>query len=127
MLKMGLKKIYCLEIVSPWARRQPGTRKTHNIVGREQEYIPGIREAQFKAVDNYSNKCEIFRTVAIILELIIRKKKEISLERAKRHFAIWRHKADIDEKSVNQEDLVICNMQWKKSGYIKRHIISHIK
>ena len=62
MLKTGLKKIYCLEIVSRWARRQPGTRKTHNIVGGEQEYIPGKREAEFKAADNYSNKCEIFRT-----------------------------------------------------------------
>jgi hypothetical protein len=61
-----------------------------------------------------------FNRVAIILELIIRKKKEISLERAKHHSPIWRHKADIDEKSVNQEDAVICNMQWKKSGYIKR-------
>ena len=70
------------------ARWQPGTRKTHNIVGGEQEYIAEKRKAEFKAADNYSNKCEIFRRVAIILELIIRKKKEISLERAKRHSPI---------------------------------------
>jgi hypothetical protein len=46
--------------------------------------------------------------------LIIRKKKEISLERAKRHSPIWRHKADIDEKSVNQEDLVICKCSGRR-------------
>jgi hypothetical protein len=71
-----------------WARRQPETRNTHNIVvGGEQEYTPEKRKAEFKAADNYSNKCEIFCTgveVVTILELIIRKKKQISLERAKR-------------------------------------------
>lgn len=107
------------------AARNP--EDTYNTVGAEQEYIPEKREAEFKAADNYSDKSEIFRRVAIILELIIRKKKEISLECAKRDSPIWRHNADIDEKSVNQEDLVICNMEWKKSGYIKRYIISLIK
>jgi hypothetical protein len=62
--------------VGTTAARNP--EDTYNIVGGEQEYIPENREDEFKAADNYSDKSEIFRRVAIILELIIRKKKEIS-------------------------------------------------
>ena len=91
-----------------------GTRKTHSVAGRgEKEYTPEEREADFKAADNYANKDEIFRTgveVAAIFELIIRKKKEISLEGAKRNSPIWRYlKPNADERSVKQEDLVVCS------------------
>jgi hypothetical protein len=110
MSEMGSKKIYCLEIVRG--------------KGGEQDTFLGSGRLSLK--QHITILTEIFRTATIILELIIRKKKEISLERAKRHSPIWRHKADINEKSVNQEDLVMCNMQWKKSGYIKRYIISHM-
>jgi hypothetical protein len=72
-----------------------GTRKTHNVAaGGEKEYTPEEREGDFKAADSYANKDEIFRTgveVAPILELIIRKKKQISLEGAKRNSPIWRY------------------------------------
>jgi hypothetical protein len=89
------------------------TRKTHNIAGGgEEEYTPEQREADFKAADNYAKKDEIFCAgveVAPILELIIRKKKEISLEHAVRNSPIWRYvKANADKKSVKQEDLVVC-------------------
>jgi len=91
-----------------------GTRKTYNVAaGGEKEYSPEEREADFKAADKYANKDEIFRTgveVATIFELIIRKKKEISLERAKRNSPIWMYlKPNADEKSVTQEDLVVCS------------------
>jgi len=91
-----------------------GTRKTCNVaVGEEKEYSPEERKADFKAADNYANKDEIFRTgveVATIFELIIRKKKEITLERAKRNSPIWRYlKPNADEKSVTQMDLVVCS------------------
>jgi hypothetical protein len=91
-----------------------GTRKTYNVAtGGEKEYSPGEREADFKAADNYAKKDEIFRTgveVATIFELIIRKKKEISLERAKRNSPIWRYlKPNADENSVKQEDLLVCS------------------
>jgi len=91
-----------------------GTRNTHNIAGGgEKEYTPEERETDFKAADNYAKKDEIFCAgveVAPILELIIRKKKEISLERAERNSPIWRYvKANAGEKSVKQEDLVVCS------------------
>ncbi|MGB7953902.1 MAG: hypothetical protein WCF23_07960 [Candidatus Nitrosopolaris sp.] len=42
--------------------------------------------------------------------MIIRKKKEISLERAKRNSPIWSYlKPNADEKSVTQMDLVVCS------------------
>ncbi len=91
-----------------------GTRKTYNVAaGGEKEYSPEERDASFKAADNYANMDEIFRTgveVATIFELIIRKKKEISLERAKRNSPIWRYlKPNADERAVKQEDLLICS------------------
>ena len=110
---MGLKKIYCLEIVRG--------------KGGEQDTFLGSGRLSLKQHITILINVKYLEQTTIILELIIRKKKEISLERAKRHSPIWRHKADINEKSVNQEDLVMCNMQWKKSGYIKRYIISHMK
>jgi hypothetical protein len=89
------------------------TRKTHNVAGGEEEYTPEQREADFNAADNYAKKDEIFCAgveVAPILELIIRKKKEISLERAKRDSPIWKYiNGTAHDKHVKQEDLVICN------------------
>jgi hypothetical protein len=90
------------------------TRKTYNIAGGgEEEYTPEQREADFKAADNYAKKDEIFYAgveVAPILELIIRKKKQISLERAKHDSPIWKYvKRTAHDKNVNQEDLIICN------------------
>lgn len=55
------------------------TRKTHNIAGREEEYTPEQREADFKGAYNYAKKDEIFSAgveVAPIIELIIRKSKQ---------------------------------------------------
>jgi hypothetical protein len=91
-----------------------GTRKTYNVAaGGEKEYTPEEREADFKAAENYAKKDKVFRTgveVATIFELIIRKKKEISLEGAERNSPIWRYvKANTDEKSVKQEDLLVCS------------------
>ena len=90
------------------------TRKTYNIAGGgEEEYTPKQREADFKTADNYAKKDEIFCAgveVAPILELIIRKKKQISLECAKRNSPIWRYlKHNADEKSMTQEDLLVCS------------------
>lgn len=89
-----------------------GTRHTHNITGGGEEgYTPDQREADFKAAENYAKKDEVFRAgveVAAILELILRKKETISLERAERSSPIWRYiKSNADEKSVKQYDLVI--------------------
>ena len=88
------------------------TRKTYSIAGGgEEEYTPEQREADFKAADNYAKKDEIFCAgveVAPILELIIRKKKQISLERAKHDSPIWKYvKGTAHDKYVKQEDLVI--------------------
>lgn len=89
------------------------TRKTHNVAGGEEEYTPEQREADFNAANNYAKKDEIFCAdveVAPILELIIRKKKEISLERAKRDPPIWKYiNGTVHDKHVKHEDLVICN------------------
>jgi hypothetical protein len=61
-----------------------GTRKTYSVeAGGEKEYSPEEMGPDFKAADNYANKDELFRTgveVAPILELIIRKTKEFSLD-----------------------------------------------
>ncbi|MGC1930947.1 MAG: hypothetical protein WA667_18405 [Candidatus Nitrosopolaris sp.] len=61
----------------------------------------------------YAKKDEILCIgveVAPILELIIMKKKEISLEREKRDSPIWKYvEGAAHDKYVNEEDLVICN------------------
>jgi len=89
------------------------TRKTHNIAGRgEEEYTPEQREADIKAADNYAKKDEIFCAgveIAPILELIIRKKKQISLERANHDSPIWKYVKDTPQDKNVKQDLVICS------------------
>ena len=89
-----------------------GTRKTHKVVQGEEEYSPEQRKADFKAADDYAKKDEIFRAgvqVATMLELIIRRKKDISLQGAKHDSPIWKYIIDgADPNSVNQEDLLVC-------------------
>ncbi len=89
------------------------TRKTHNDMEGEKEYTPEERRADFKLADSYAKKDEIFRAgvqVATILELIIRRKRNISLEGAKHDSSIWKYvRAGADSESVNQEDLLVCS------------------
>ena len=54
------------------APRIPEDTQYRNIVGREPEYTPEKVEAEFKAANNYSNKCEILRTAVEVA-----KKKDI--------------------------------------------------
>jgi uncharacterized membrane protein len=88
------------------------TRKTHNGTEGEEEYTLEQRKADFKLADSYANKDEIFRAgvqVATILELIIRKKRNISLEGAKHDSSIWKYvRTGVVSGSVNQEDLLYC-------------------
>jgi uncharacterized membrane protein len=89
------------------------TRKTHNGTEGEEEYTLEQRKADFKLADSYANKDEIFRAgvqVATILELIIRKKRNISLEGAKHDSSIWKYvRTGVVSGSVNQEDLLVCS------------------
>jgi hypothetical protein len=89
-----------------------GTRKTHSAAKGEEEYSPEQRRADFEAADNYAKKDEIFHAgvqVATILELIIMKKRNISLEGSKHDSPIWNYvRNDADSKSVNQGDLLVC-------------------
>jgi hypothetical protein len=89
-----------------------GTRRTYNVAGGEEEYSPEQRKADFKVADDYAKKDEIFRAgvqAAPILEFIIRRKKDISLQGAKRDSPIWKYIRDCaDPNSVTQEDLLVC-------------------
>jgi hypothetical protein len=89
------------------------TRKTYLSMKGEEEYTLEKRRADFELADSYAKKDEIFRAgvqVATILELIIRKKRNISLEGAKHDSSIWKYvRTGVDSKSVNQEDLLVCS------------------
>lgn len=89
------------------------TRKTYSSMEREKEYTLEKRRADFELANSYAKKDEIFRAgvqAATILELIIRKKRNISLEGAKHDSSIWKYvRTDVDSKSVNQEDLLVCS------------------
>jgi hypothetical protein len=89
------------------------TRKTYRSMKGEGEYTLEQRRADFELADSYANKDEVLRAgvqVATILELIIRKKRNISLEGAKFDSSIWKYvRTGVDSKSVNQEDLLVCS------------------
>jgi hypothetical protein len=89
------------------------TRKTYRSVEGEKEYTLEQRRTDFELADSYAKKDEIFRAgvqVAPILELIIRKKRNISLVGAKRSSSIWKYvRTIVDSKSVNQDDLLVCS------------------
>ncbi len=82
-------------------------------IEREKEYTLEKRRADFELANSYAKKDEIFRAsvqAATILELIIRKKRNISLEGAKHDSSIWKYvRPGVDSKSVNQEDLLVCS------------------
>jgi hypothetical protein len=89
------------------------TRETYRSVEGEKEYTLEQRRTDFELADSYAKKDEIFRAgvqVAPILELIIRKKRNISLVGAKRSSSIWKYiRNSVESNSVNQDDLLVCN------------------